>query len=138
MNRRRWTILSVIVVAVLAIVLGGLFATPDWAHYRLFHDANSLRAAFNSSIRVGATVGEVQDILGPGRLHSPSATEVARMSKSASRFPESYPDGYQNGDVFLFYAVRPRGSFGLQFRNGTLINFDPAQYSGSQPIGPGM
>ena len=104
---------------------------------RVFHSGGSFYTLMNGSIRIGMSVAEVEEMLGPGELLSGEARDqqLDWTSRFAARRPHTFPDGAQPGDQFIVYPLRGGATQHLQFREGRLINHLPehfAEYYGRQ------
>lgn len=127
--KRYSTILFMLVGVVLTIALIVLSAYIcetgrfSAAVYRYTGSGRWLYSALYHGVQNGDTIEQVEKLLGPGK----QASDFVR--KAVKKLPQRYqqPDGYEDSDRILGFPL-PGGELYLQFRNGVLINFDPAEF----------
>ena len=90
----------------------------------------SLRLAMLHEIKPGMTTQEVQQKIGTGER--PEGKQHDRAVKIVryfnDRYPEKYPDGFQDTDVIFSYPSDQGLTVYLQYRDNRLINHDPAEF----------
>lgn len=97
------------------------------AHYRLRHDVASLSQVLQHSVREGDPLTKIEFLLGPGKPDDSGRIRTATAS-IFSRKPGLLPDGLEDRDEFIGYKAGT-SMFFLQIRDGSLINFNPADYN---------
>ncbi len=106
-----------------AAAIWTVYYSPASLRYRLFGDEAALYDLMRTQIAPGASIADVQELLGPGR-----PSEYAPRVQQAMR--DRFSDGFEIEDrVIEFPAYFARGGTGgicLQFRDGKLINHDPS------------
>jgi hypothetical protein len=118
---------AMVVVALLGVALAIHRANNPAVRYRNGDHAVFQQAVAGDRIKSGDTLRKVEAVLGAPRTPSnPNASRAAIDHILSS--PSGYPDGYQEGDVFLQYWVTPDAYSSLQFRDGRLVNFDPRRF----------
>jgi len=107
-----------------AIVLVSVYGCSSAKHYRANHDAKSLYATLHSDISNGDPIGKVQELLGPGQNVDTKDRHklVNHIRACVAKYPESYPQGLQDGDTFVRYPIGKLCAVYLQFRNDRLVN----------------
>ncbi len=100
--------------------------------YRYTHSGNCLYSALYHGVRNGDTTEEIENFLGPGRA-ADSEKLIKVTKKMAQRNPAGWTHGVEDGDTFLGFPL-PNGELFLQFRNGTLINFDPNDFAKCESV----
>ena len=105
----------------------------DADHYQRFHNPQTLYSVLNSSVSSGTSVTDVEKLIGPGVPMADGVDEYRAELKSMTlRYPQQYPDGVHDLDTFQSWAAG-NGAVTLQFRNGWLVNHDPAQFAVYRP-----
>jgi hypothetical protein len=118
--------LTLLLIALVAIVLAVVHWNDPAVRYRRDHDEVSLNAVMSRRASFGDTVETIEGLLGPGK----AITDVKfrrSVEKFVARAPSGYPQGLNPEDEFLGFAVGPNMTI-LQFRNGRLINFKPSDF----------
>lgn len=126
--------------AVVLLVLVGLATVALWPsasldaeNYRRFQDPQTLYSVLQSRVTRGNSIEEIEELIGPGVPLTEGVDEYrANIESLALRLPQQYPDGAHELDTFVSWAAGD-GSVTLQFRNGWLVNHDPAQFSVYRP-----
>lgn len=85
-----------------------------------------LREAFATDIRPGDTYAQVAERIGPGEVLPAGSVEKLLRWQEEGRIPAGY---HQKGDQFVQYASDGPIVYGLEFRDGKLIHFDPERFS---------
>lgn len=117
---------------VMAILVAGAGCSPA-AHYCKYHDGKSLYAVLHDSVRTGDSVEKVEGLLGAGQDGQGKNPNEA-MKKMAAKNPSGWPDGVKDDDRMIAYPFDGGVILWLQFRNGKLINYNPADFTKYQPI----
>lgn len=108
-------------------------ASVDADHYRRFNDPQTLYAVLHSDVSRGSSVEEIEELIGPGTPVTDGVDELrATLRSQVLRSPGYFADGVHDVDTFVTW---PAGddSVTLQFRNGWLVNHDPARYATYRP-----
>ena len=130
---------AAIPILVLAIIVG-LAILTSWPagsleanHYQRFQDGKSLYAILRSSVRTGDSLEVVAKVLGPATPLVEGLEEVRQqLVEDAQHHPERFPQSVYPQDVFVTYPIES-GKLLMQFRNGFLINHDPAMFEDFYP-----
>lgn len=138
---RRFGIASLLIlVACFAVGFSAhrYFSAP--ARYQRNGDVETLRYLLSTQIDQGDTLGRVTSILGPGRRDDGKYLQRMLNWKAGPRFDPNVlgPDGIEEGDLFIFYSANPKPSYGLQLRDGILVNHDPKWYVGPDDTALGL
>ena len=102
------------------IVLAGCTSA---ARYRCFHSERALFAVMHTQIQNGDSYETVSKLLGPA-VPAKEQTYIA-TKKLAAKYPGKYPDGLRETDTVMSFP----GGLNLEFRDGKLINHDPAAFA---------
>ena len=121
-----------LVIVTLAIVATWPSSALEADHYQRFQDGKSLYAVLSGRIRRGDSLQEVEEQLGPAVPVEDMEAARTETQRNAAWNPDSFPDGVYDGDVFVAYPFE-NTILKLQFRNGTLVNHDPARFVEYQP-----
>jgi hypothetical protein len=122
-------------VAGLALILigaGVLYQTSAVLHYRIRHDGKSLYRVLSTRLKPGDSRSRVDSLLGTGK--EPSEAHRNRLLEAVRECPEFYPDDVLPTDVLLNYPYDGSCWMSLQFRDGRLVNHDPAQFMRYEPL----
>jgi hypothetical protein len=125
----------ILAVAGLALVSVGadvLYRTSAVWHFRIRHDGKSLYRILCTRLRPGDSCGKVNSLPGTGK--EPGEAHRNRLLEAVHKCPEFYPDGVLATDVFLNYPYDGSCWTSLQFRDGRLVNHDPAQFTRYEPL----
>ena len=95
-------------------------------HYRKHKDGGSLRSVLRNNIQQGDTESKVTILLGK-KTYKSDAHRNGVLGTFQLR-PKEFPDGVKETDHIVFYPYDERGLIRLIFRDGNLINHDPARY----------
>jgi hypothetical protein len=125
-------ILAVAGVALVLVGAGVLYRTSAVLHYRIRHDGKSLYRVLCTRLRPGDSCRKTDSLLGTGK--EPSEAQRDRLLEAVNKCPEFYPDGVLATDVFLDYRYDGSCWMSLQFREGKLVNHDPAQFTRYEPL----
>lgn len=91
----------------------------------------AISQVLSNQIQPYDSIEKVRELLGPGTLLA-SGEEHERLLRSvetfAEKFPDQFPDGVKEQDVFLECEWDQGASLQLQFRDGLLINHDPEDF----------
>lgn len=101
--------------------------------YRQQRDAEWLYAVLHEDVKAGDSIERVQELLGKGQAADEPDRLLEATRKLAEMHPVGYPDGVQEGDVFLGYPIGKRSILYLQFRNGKLVNHIPDHFAEYEP-----
>lgn len=93
--------------------------------YRYTGSGKWLYSTLKNGVKNGDTIEQVENLLGPGQKADAKIYSVSK--KFAAINPSGYPEGCEEDDEFLGFRL-PGEQLYLQFRNGVLINFDPAEF----------
>ena len=119
----------------LAVVLGfGSGCAADLTagqHYQAFQDGRSLHAVLQE-LKNGESKEKVSELLGI-KTYGMDDTHRKGTFASFQMNPKDFPDGLKETDVILFYPFDDRGLATLIFRDGKLINHNPARYEPLKP-----
>lgn len=126
--------------ALVLLVLVGMATIALWPsgeldadNYRRFQDPQTLYAVLSSDVSPGSSIEEIEALIGPGVPLTDGVDDYRADLKSMTlRFPQQYPDGVHDLDTFQSWAAGD-GAVTLQFRNGWLVNHDPAQFAVYRP-----
>ncbi len=122
-----------------SLTLAGLLLTSALAacssadRYRENHDAESFFQTLHKQIKNGDSLDRVQSLLGPGTAPADMPRVIAAARKAANRAPARFMQGVGDNDQFLGWRYGKRSMGYLQFRDGSLINFDPKAYADLAP-----
>jgi len=127
--------LRVLILLIAAIGVG--MAVVRWnepaARYRRTGDAVAFYTVLKNQLRNGDSIRDVSRLLGPGSRETDPKAHADSVSY-ARRTPSENPQGAQDTDVFISWKTTG-WTITLQFRDGRLINHNPAVY----PLGsPGV
>jgi hypothetical protein len=117
---------------VMAILVAGGGCSPA-AHYRKYHDGESLCAVLHDSVRTGDSVEKVEGLLGAGE-DAVDTGPVEAMRQFAARDPSHWTDGVKDDDRVIGFSINDGQVLWLQFRNGKLINHNPGDFTKYQPM----
>ena len=97
--------------------------------YRYTGSGKWLYSTLYHGVQNGDTIEQVENLLGPGKKANAELNGrlYSVTKKFAAKNPSGYPDGCEENDEFLGFRLLG-GELYLQFRNGVLINFDPAEF----------
>lgn len=115
------------------VTLAALSACSSADHYRKHHDAESFFQTLHKQINNGDSLDRVQSLLGPGTPPADMPRVIAAARKAADRSPARFMQGVGDNDQFLGWRYGKRSMGYLQFRDGSLINFDPKAYADLAP-----
>jgi len=96
-------------------------------HYQQKKDVKSLYAVLCGQVENGCSIDEIHRSLGQEDL-SMSERGNSIVKKLAEKTPSSFPNGFQVDDQVLAYTTSEDFTVFLQFRNGHLINHNPAEF----------
>ena len=113
---------------VLAVLLVAGSGCSSAAHYRSHKDGKSLYAVMHDSVRPGDSVEKVQELLGAGQ-NDEGRKCIEATKRIAAKNPSACPDGVRDDDVMIGFPFGELGSLWLQFRNGKLVNHNPAEFA---------
>lgn len=120
-------ILIVVILGLIGLALSILYVNPA-LHYRLGGSQNALDQSLSRQVRPGDTFERVQELLGrPDTGAAVQATGEKLVRESLSRGLD-IPDGLESGDRFALWRAGQFSTY-LQFRDGRLVNFNPADYA---------
>ncbi len=126
-------VLVLVAIVGLAILTTWPSTSLEANHYQRFQDGKSLYALLHSRIRAGDSLEVVENILGKSVPLVEGAAELrVQLRQEAERHPERCPHGVYDTDTFVTYPVENNNLL-LQFRNGYLINHDPAMFEQFYP-----
>ena len=126
-------ILVLVIIVGLAIITSWPAGSLEANHYLRFQDGKSLYALLGSSVRTGDSLEVVADVLGPATPLVEGIEEVRQqLAEDAQQHSDRFPQGVYPQDVFVTYPIES-GRLLLQFRNGFLINHDPAMFEDFYP-----
>ena len=130
-----------LLLGVLCIALGILgfqrylkYQSAGWRYQRTGSQTD-LREAFARDIRPGDTYIQVAERIGPGELLPASSVEKLLRWQEEGRIPAGY---HQKGDQFVQYPSDGPIVYGLEFRDGKLIHFDPERFSKPDNSSPSL
>lgn len=106
--------------------------------YRWTSDETAFFQALSRGTTRGQTRESFEALLGPGKTLNAAeeAVQVKVMKKwEAEKHPDA-PDGYRAGDVFVQFKVGASQYYAFQFRDGRLVNHDPAPFATAKPFAP--
>src|SRR5438128_947362 len=122
-------------VTVLAFLVG--CTTAD--KYRSSGRSEDLRGALNQEVTDGASIGRVQQLLGPGwEVRDDEQRRLVLVTRQIASRTNTYPAGTQDDDRFVGYPSKDGGTLYLQFRNGKLINFNPDDFARADALRVGV
>ncbi len=130
--KRLYAIASLLILTLVASVVLLLigYNSPS-SRYQREHDVVNLRYLLSTQVVQGDSMRHVKSLLGPGSADDGSYLGVMLSWQSSPNFiPAASPDGIRAGDLFINYAAKPKPSYPLQFRDGKLVNHDPAWFAG--------
>lgn len=129
------------------ILLGVLLIAYSIGYVRLPHHKGSrLYKELSGSVESGDSWDAALKVLGTPDIE-PTTEEMRYLHEwmlgAAYRFPDRFPEGYQGQDEFAFYSFSysrepllyplkgrgERSGVRLQFRDGELVNHNPAEYA---------
>ena len=124
-----WLMLGVVLTLAVILLFSYACTTGQLSAlvYRYTHSGKWLYSALYHGVNKGDTIEQVESLLGPGRTAG-SARIINVSKKFAQSTPALWPDGVDDGDIFLGFLEHD-GELFLQFRDGVLVNFDPNEYS---------
>lgn len=126
-------VLVLVAIVGLAILTTWPSTSLEAHHYQRFQDGKSLYALLHSSIRSGDSLEVVERTLGKSTPLVEGAAELrVQLRQEAEHHPERCPHGIYDTDTFVIYPVE-NSNLLLQFRNGYLINHDPAMFEQFYP-----
>ena len=123
MNRLCTTTVSLLIVAML---FTGCLSRSD--RYQRDRDEKSLYAVLHKDVKPGASRASVRALLGLGQEPLDYASKLESFKTLAERYPDEFPDGVQDGDVFVGHAIGTTMFCQLQFRDDRLINHKPEDF----------
>jgi len=109
------------------IVAAGSGCSPA-QRYRQLQEAQSLFAALHQQVKNGDSVQNLQKLLGPGTQPANKNGLLRATRRFAQRYPQDYPAGVKDEDLFIVYSTEGDLTVALQFRDGRLINFNRQDY----------
>jgi hypothetical protein len=115
------------------LLASALSACSSADHYREHHDAESFFQTLHKQINNGDSLDRVQSLLGQGTPPADMPRVIAAARKAADRAPLRFMQGVGDNDQFLGWRYGKRSMGYLQFRDGSLINFDPKAYADLAP-----
>lgn len=126
MTRRR--ILSGVAI-VAAVAIGTVvFLKNPGRRYRLLGVPDGFYEAVRTRLANGETLNQVVAVIGPPTsTPAQEARILAAQRKMFAERPHEYPDGFEPTDRFVGWDVGGIGNY-FHFRDGHLVNFDPAIY----------
>lgn len=125
-NRKLSLRMSMLAIAGIAAGLVVIRWNDPAVRYRRTGEAVAFYGVLKDQIRNGDTIGEVSRLLGPGRLVTDPKFHADAMSY-AIRTPSVNPQGGRDSDRFYTWKTT-EWNITLQFRDGHLINHNPAIY----------
>ena len=103
------------------------------AHFRAHRDGPSLYAVMHDSVREGDSLAKVERLLGRGL--EDGQKEALKVSKGfAAKDPAKWPDGVNDDDWMVGFRFGELSTLWLQFRDGKLVNHNPADYAKCEPM----
>lgn len=122
-NRSRNSFVLACSALALIVVCSGCMSAAE--HYRRHKDKPSLYAVLHNT-QPGTTREHVKSLLGENTYKSKSHVDgVHGLFKTN---PGKFPQGLLDTDAIIFYPYDQLGLETLIFREGRLINHDPASY----------
>lgn len=133
MNRRQQFSLTALLLGVLvsAVIFAIVRYNLPSQRYRRNRDSESLRTLLSRSVAPGDSLVSVAALLGRGEPEDELAANLRKWQAGPRFKPRAFPEGIEDDDVFVSFESKPRGRIMLQFRDGKLVNFDPAHFKGA-------
>jgi hypothetical protein len=105
----------------IAAICGVWFGMQRW--YAATHPLEIAWSTMHTTIRNGDSIDDLQRHFGPGRILEPDEVPEWLLGNA-----HGWPDGFRDGDQFCQWDIED-STLHFQFREGRLINHNPADYA---------